>query len=270
MLNIATQRGCCLPCCYCTYPLIEGRETRCRDSEAVADELTIIQRQGAKHVFVVDAVFNLSNDHVANVCEAMLRRGVKLTWTCFLRPKNLTAELLGLMARAGLTHIEFGTDSFCDEVLTEYGKTFTFADVAHSTALARSARVNYSHYLICGGPGETAATLETGYDNSRHLPGAIIFALAGMRIYPGTPLFARAKREGRLAPDADLLEPVYYISPALTEAELLQQLAEFKKRSPNWIVGPYPPEFGRIAERLRERGVIGPLWEYYGTLQRMG
>ena len=267
MLSISTQRGCNLPCCFCTYPLIEGRENRRRDPEEVADELAAIQQQGARHVFIADAVFNLTNEHVANVCEAVLRRSIKLTWTCFLRPKNLTTELMSLMASAGLTHIEFGADSFCDEVLAEYGKTFAFSDIVHSTDLARAARVHCSHFVICGGPGETRATLQTGFENSRRLTGAVIFAFAGMRIYPGTALFARARREGIVPPNADLVEPVYYISPALTEAQLLEQLAEFGRLASNWIVGPAPPSFAPIAERLRQRGVVGPLWEYYTALR---
>ena len=269
MLNITTQRGCNLPCCYCTYPLIEGRTNRRRDPAAVADELAAIQRQGAKHVFIADAVFNLSHAHVVDICEAILRRGVQLTWSCFLRPKNLTPELMTLMARAGLTHIEFGTDSFCDAVLVEYGKTFTFADIVQASELARSVRVYYSHFVICGGPGETPATLQTGFANSQRLPGAIIFAFAGMRIYPGTVLADRARREGVLAANADLLAPVYYISPALTEGEVLRQLDKFRQQFPNWIVGPLPANFTQIANRLRQRGVVGPLWEYFGTLQRM-
>jgi len=269
MLNISTQRGCGLRCCYCTYPLIEGRQNHRRLPEAVADELAAIQRQGAKHVFIVDSVFNLSNDHVAGICDAILRRGVKLSWSCFLRPKHLTADLMTLMARAGLTHIEFGADSFCDEVLAKYGKTFTFADILHSSVLARAARVHYSHFVICGGPGETTETLQTGFANSRRLTGAIIFAFAGMRVYPGTALALRAQREGVLTADTDLLEPIYYISPALTEEELLRHLAEIGKRSPHWIVGPIPPNFSKIADRLRQHGVVGPLWEFYGTLQRL-
>jgi radical SAM superfamily enzyme YgiQ (UPF0313 family) len=174
-----------------------------------------------------------------------------------------------LMARAGLTHIEFGTDSFCDEVLAEYGKTFTFADILHSSELARAARVHYSHFVICGGPGETTETLRTGFANSQRLTGTVIFAFAGMRVYPGTALFVRAQREGMLSADTDLLDPVYYISPSLREEELLQQLAEFGERAPNWITGPLPANFSRIAERLRQRGIVGPLWEYFGTLWRM-
>ncbi len=268
MLNIATQRGCNLKCCYCTYPLIEGRQIRCRDPEAVADELTTIQGLGAKHAFIVDAVFNLKNDHVVRVCEAILRQRIKLTWTCFLRPKNLTREVMGLMARAGLTHIEFGTDSFCDSVLEEYGKAFTFEDIFHSNELARAAHVYYAHFLVCGGPGETRETMETGFRNSQRLTGAIIFALAGMRIYPGTPLFARAQREGALNTNAGLLEPTYYISPKMSAAEVLRQLSEFKERSPNWVAGSVPPEAARIIERLRSRGVVGPPWQFYGLLQR--
>jgi hypothetical protein len=67
--------------------------------------------------------------------------------------------------------------------------------------------------------------------------------------------------------NADLLEPVYYISPALTEVRLLEQLAEFGRLASNWIVGPLPPTFAPIAERLRQRGVVGPLWEYYTALR---
>ncbi|HUJ09685.1 MAG TPA: lipid biosynthesis B12-binding/radical SAM protein [Verrucomicrobiae bacterium] len=269
MLNIETQRGCSMPCCYCTYPLIEGRRIRRREPEAIAAELMTLQRQGTKHVFIVDAVFNLQNDHIARVCEAILRRGVEVTWTCFLRPKGLTAELMNLMARAGLTHIEFGADSLCDSVLAEYGKAITFEDILKSSTLARAAGIHYGHFLICGGPGETRETLQTTFANSKRLPGAVIFALAGMRIYPGTPLFARAVREGLLSADADLLRPVYYISPALTKEELLQQLEEFRQQGPNWLIGNPPTSFVPLSDRLRHRGVVGPLWEYYPALQRL-
>jgi radical SAM superfamily enzyme YgiQ (UPF0313 family) len=269
MLNIQTQRGCSLKCCYCTYPLIEGRRCRRRPPAAVAAELEIIQRQGAKHVFITDSVFNTSAEHVAGICEAILQRQMEIQWSCFLRPTHLTRELMTLMAQAGLTHIEFGTDSLCDSVLEEYGKAFTFEDVLQSSELAHAAGVHYAHFLICGGPGETHETLQTTFANANRLQAAIIFALAGMRVYPGTPLFVRAQREGQLPADADLLRPVYYFSPSLTEKELVQQLEEFKHQAPNWLVGTTPPSFGQLADRLRQRGVIGPLWEYYPALQRL-
>ena len=102
-LNLQTQRGCGFRCCYCTYPLIEGKRHLRRPPETVAAELEQVQRLGAKHVFVVDSNFNSAPRHVTEVCEAILRRNVKMSWGCFLRPQGLTPELMSLMARAGLT-----------------------------------------------------------------------------------------------------------------------------------------------------------------------
>ena len=38
-------------------------------------------------------------------------------------------------------------------------------------------------------------TLERGYENSQRLDGAVIMAVVGMRIYPGTALFDQALAE---------------------------------------------------------------------------
>lgn len=269
MLNLQTQRGCAFRCIYCTYPLIEGRLPRRRDPDLVADELTAMAAAGARHVFIADSVLNTSTDHVVRFCEAVLRRDVQIQWSCFLRPQGVTAELMGLMSRAGLTHVEFGGDSFCDEVLAAYGKGFTFDDIRQASEHARVARVHYSHFLICGGPGETAETLEITFKRSQQLASAVIFALAGMRIYPNTPLQERALREGVITTAADLLEPVYYISPALPAERLLEILASCGQRARNWIIGTLPPHFDQFAERMRQRGVVGPLWEYFGAMQAL-
>ena len=136
MLNLQTQRGCSFECCYCTYPLLEGRRHRRRPPELIAEEMALLQRQGARYVFVVDSVFNSSPTHVMETCEAIIRRDVKIQWCCFLRPQGLTREQMAIMARAGLTHIEFGSDSFCDPVLSAYGKYFRFDDIARASELA--------------------------------------------------------------------------------------------------------------------------------------
>jgi radical SAM superfamily enzyme YgiQ (UPF0313 family) len=190
-------------------------------------------------------------------------------WGCFLRPQGLTPELMSLMARAGLTHIEFGSDSFCDEVLGAYQKDFTFDDILCSNELARREHVEACHFLICGGPGETTATLEKSLQNSRRLNGTVIMAVVGMRIYPGTHLFERAVAEGQVGRDADLLQPAYYLTPGLTETAVFAQLQEFARLSPNWIVGDPSPEYQNLVGRLRQRGVVGPLWSYFAMLQRI-
>jgi radical SAM superfamily enzyme YgiQ (UPF0313 family) len=269
MLNVQTQRGCGFRCGYCTYPLIEGRRHRRRPPELVAAEFDQLQHLGARYVFIVDSVFNSSTRHVTEVCEAILRRNVKLSWGCFLRPQGLTAELMKLMARAGLAHIEFGSDSFCDDVLAAYQKDFTFEDILQASQAARQAKVDFCHFLISGGPGETLETLRTGFRNSQRLNAGAIMALVGMRIYPGTALFDKAVAEGQIRPDSDLLAPAYYLAPGLTAETVFAQIQEFARLSPNWIVGDPTPAYTSLVARLRRRGVAGPLWNYFAMLQRI-
>lgn len=269
-LNLQTQRGCRFRCCYCTYPLVEGRRHRRREPEAVAAELEQLQRLGARYVCVVDSIFNSSPAHVTETCEAILRRNAKVSWGCFLRPQGLSPELMKLMARAGLKHAEFGSDSFCDEVLQAYQKDITFEDILTSSELARREGVGVCHFIISGGPGETEATLRTSFRNSQRLSDAVIMAVAGMRIYPGTSLFARAVAEGRVQPHTDFLHPTYYFAPGLTEESVRADLQEFAQLPPNWIIGDPPPAYRNLVERLRHRGIVGPLWGYFSMLQRLG
>jgi radical SAM superfamily enzyme YgiQ (UPF0313 family) len=269
MLNVQTQRGCAHRCCYCTYPVVEGRQHRRRPPELVAEEFEQLHRLGARYAFIVDSIFNSSARHVTETCEALLRRKVKLPWGCFLRPQGLTPELMRLMARAGLAHIEFGSDSFCDEVLAAYHKGLTFDDIVQASEVARKEQVDFCHFLIAGGPGETRATLERTFQNSRRLEGAVIMAVVGMRIYPGTRLFEQAVAEGRIQRGADLLQPTYYLAPGLEAEEVFAQLREFSRRSPNWLPGDPDPAYAQLVARLRSRGVVGPLWSYFSMLQRL-
>lgn len=269
MLNVQTQRGCAHTCCYCTYPIIEGRAPRRRPPAVVVEELARLEARGARYVFVVDSIFNSSARHVVETCEAIRRRRLQVRWGCFLRPEGLTPELMSVMARAGLAHVEFGSDSLCDAVLAEYGKQFSFEDVCRSNELARQEGIDCCHFLICGGPGETLDTLETSFRNAGRLAGAIILAVVGMRVYPGTRLHARAVREGSLAADADLLTPHYYLAPGLEAAQVFSKLEGFARRAPNWIVGDPAPGYAQLVARLRQRGVLGPLWSYLALLQRI-
>ena len=186
--GVQTQRGCPLHCCYCTYPLIEGARSRFLGAEAVVEELRRLSALGVKYVFFVDSVFNTSDEHVTEVCEALIRADLGVQWECFLRPRGVTRELLRLMQRAGLSHIEFGSDSFSDSVLRSYGKSFTFEEIHAASTHAHELGMRYSHFIIFGGPGETPASVEETLARAKTLPGAYYFATLGVRIYPDTAL----------------------------------------------------------------------------------
>ena len=260
--NIQTQRGCPYTCCYCTYPVIEGRTMRARDPAAVADEAAELEANGARYFFIVDSVFNADNDHVVAVCEAFLDRKITATWGCFLRPKAVSTELMELMARAGLRHIEFGTDSLCDRVLDAYGKQFTVDDIVTADNIAHACGVRHAHFLISGGPGETEATLQESFDNSVRLKKTVIFPFVGMRLYPGTVLYGRALKEKVIDETTDLLQPFFYVTGELRKERITEVLDMFHERASRWVVRDPSPEQLKVIERLRARNMSGPLWEF--------
>jgi radical SAM superfamily enzyme YgiQ (UPF0313 family) len=267
--GIQTQRGCPLRCCYCTYPLIEGKLSRCRASGDIVREMKAMISAGVNSTFIVDSVFNTRADHVVRVCEALADAKLDMEWECFLRPCNVTRELLQLMHRAGLRHVEFGSDSFSDPVLRRYGKSFTFEEIRQTSRYAHELGINFSHFLIFGGPGETPDTVEETLARAQELPGAIYFATIGMRIYPDTPLWKELapERNGETAADY-LVEPRFFLEPPFTAGGLFNRLHRVRQQCHNWVVGDLPPECLETMGKLRARGVRGPMWEYIETMQR--
>jgi len=61
----------------------------------------------------------------------------------------------------------------------------------------------------------------------------------------------------------------YYLAPGLTQETILQRLQDFARRSPNWIAGDPQPGYKPLIDRLRRRGIIGPLWSYVSMAQRL-
>jgi len=261
ILNIQTQRGCPFKCCYCTYPLIEGCTIRYRDAEAVADDIESAIRSNARYLFFVDSVFNTSVQHITEVCEEIIRRKLLIKWGCYLRPYGITESMIRLMVRAGLTHIEFGSDSFCDSVLESYRKNITFSDILNAGMCAYNAGVYNAHFLILGGPGETENSIRESYSNSLHLRKTVFFPYIGMRIYPDTYLYKYALTEGYIAKDSDLLSPCFYISPAINQEKISELVNEFYKISRTWIKSEKTIKTGIALNKLRKPGMDGPLWE---------
>jgi radical SAM superfamily enzyme YgiQ (UPF0313 family) len=268
--GVQTQRGCPLRCCYCTYPLIEGKKSRYRSGEEVVEEMRRLVALGVHYTFIVDSVFNTRPDHVVEICEALIRAELPMQWQCFLRPRGATREVLGLMKRAGMKHVEFGSDSFSDPVLKAYGKSFTYDEIRQASESAHALGLHYSHFIIFGGPGETHETVEETISRALTLPGAYYFATIGMRIYPDTPLWRQLAPEKNGETAADYLAvPRFHLAPGFTVDGLYQRLAAVRREHHNWVVGDPPPAFVETISKLRSRGVQGPAWEYIELLQRL-
>lgn len=261
MLNLQTKRGCPLDCIYCTYPLIDGKGVRCFDPASVGRTARELQDAGAKFLYVADSSFNVHSAHSMAVAEEFVRNGVRIPWGGFFTPKPMPPGYYRKMAECGLTHVEFGTDSLCDDVLSSYRKPFRLEHVLESHRQAVEAGLFVSHYLLLGGPGETPNTLKKTLDAADALEKTVIFFFFGMRIYPGTELDAMAQAEGKAEYRDTFASPVFYQASAVGHKAVAEAVRKKARGRLNWIVGSGGEVMDRTVTRMHSRGDAGPLWE---------
>lgn len=258
MLNIQTKRGCPYNCIYCTYPLIEGSKVRTLNTDKIVETLKkLYYQKGIDYIFFTDSVFNINNKYNYELAEKIIASGIKINWGGYFTFTQLDENFLKILKKSGLKHIEFGTEAISDTTLKTYGKNFTVNDVLEKSALCNKLDIDYAHFLILGGYGETDQTVNETFENSKQIENSVFFTYVGMRIYPGTKLQQYAIHEGIINKDDNLLEPKYYLSKEVDYDSLKQRAKQTRRR---WV---FPDEDTTIiTNRLRARNKKGPLWEY--------
>ena len=262
MLNLQTKRGCPFRCIYCTYPYIEGRTMRLLEPASIARTARQLQAGGARYFFVTDSAFNAHTDHSLAVARAFKKAGLSIPWGAFFAPTRLPEDYFKVLADCGLRHVEFGTESLCDPVLTTYGKPFDVRQVFQAHKAAVAAGLHVAHYFLLGGPGENGQTLTETLCNIDKLERSVLFIFCGMRIYPQTALYKLALAQGQIRPDQDLTHPVYYHSPSIDSRVVIRQVNEHARGRVNWVMGAGGPEEAKAIAKMYKRGRFGPLWEY--------
>lgn len=243
---IQTKRGCAMQCEYCNYPLIEGRAIRQRTGQAVADEWeAMLDAQPAiSHVFIVDSVFNLPPRHARAVCEALIARGLRTPWTCYLNPARFDPELAGFMVRSGCAGVEIGSDSGTDEGLARLRKGFTTDKIRQTRRICQQAGIKDCHTFVLGARGETLDDVERSLDFIEALDpyGAILMAY----------------KDDREAVDPDLAA-----RRGDFRAQVLCAIERRAASRSRWIVPSLGLRFDhRLFNALRKMGMRGPLWQH--------
>jgi radical SAM superfamily enzyme YgiQ (UPF0313 family) len=228
-------RGCRNSCEYCAISAYFKASWRCRPPEQTAADVLAQER---RHVFFVDD--NIAADHEA--AKALFRALIplRIRWVSqasldIVRDR----ELMDLMVSSGCLGNVLGFESISEDSLRAMGKTPNLG----------SARMLYREQLeILRDHGlQTWAAFTIGHDHDtvdsieRTLEFAqeSRFTFAAFNVlmpYPGTPLYARLAREGRLLYDGRWwLHPEYRFNyaafrPTRLTAEQLTQ-AGFRCRS---------------------------------------
>ena len=245
--NVQSKRGCPHRCIYCTYnSSLEGHRLRKRDPREVVDEIEeAVLKHRPRTVEFVDSVFNNPPAHTRAILEEIIRRPWKAEFTAMgVQPLHLDREMLDLMWRAGFRSFMITPESASDTMLSSYRKGFCRDNVIQAAEALSNTRFSAWWCFLLGGPGETHATIQESLDfcrqylrlkrgTARHV--AQLFF--GVRLYPGTDLWRSALREGVIAPDADPIQPLWYVSPQLNVQYALDQMEKSATACPEILLG---------------------------------
>lgn len=274
---IQTKRGCSMPCSYCTYPAIEGRLHRCREPGDVVDEIERVMRTAGPRTFeIVDSTFNIPEEHALEVCEEILRRRLRVNLTAMgINPARVAPGLFPLMRRAGFNSVMVSPESGSESMLRSLRKGFGLDRVVETARLARKAGIPGMWFFLLGGPGETRETVdETLEFIQRELSWSrcISVVFTGIRVLPGTELARELVERGELPPDVDLGKPVFYQSPLVDEAWVLDRLDAAIAEHPGIVhaaEGVSSPFDRVVGPLLRVAGVPPPYWRFLPYFLRL-
>ena len=153
-------------------------------------------------VYVGGGTPSLAGERLVELARRIRAWCAPVEFTCEANPESLTAELAAALAKAGVTRVSLGVQTLDNTELTAIGRIHDADRALAAIATVKDAGLDVSCDLMCGLPGQTAASWK------RTLEGVLAAAPHHVSVYPltleeGTPLYRMACRDESLEPDED-------------------------------------------------------------------
>ena len=192
--SIQASRGCPFTCEFCSVAPFFGRKTRLRDPKDVAGEIKSLGRRWI--MFADDNIIGHGEHSRALFRELM---PLKLTWFGQASLQGMQdSDTLRLMAASGCRAVFVGFETVNRAALVACGKRQNqpqqYLDTVkrlHDQGIAVWAS------FVFGFDEDTLEVFETTADFATKA-GVLMASFSVLTPYPGTPLYARLKQEGRL------------------------------------------------------------------------
>lgn len=191
--TIEATRGCVHRCEFCVVPSAWGRPLQ-RPVHEVVDDL---RQMAAKRVVFLDLNPIADVAYAKELLTALVP--LRLTWGGLATTLiGRDPELLDLAARSGCRGLLIGFESLAPDVLHGTHKGFNAHQDYRALVGALHARgIAVMGCFVFGFDGDTAETFEATADFV-HEADVDLPRYAILTPFPGTPLFARLEREGRI------------------------------------------------------------------------
>ncbi len=188
---VITSRGCPFSCAFCAAGAISGRRVRARSALDVVEEIALLSSSyGVREIQFEDDNLAHDPDHLASICDELLRRGLRVAWSCpnGVRLERIDRSLARLMERSGCYSMAVGIESGSQRILDAMSKGTTIEGLEQGLRMiADSTRIRLTGFFLTGFPGETAEDIEATVRFALKLPlDKALFAFA--LPHPGSEL----------------------------------------------------------------------------------
>lgn len=198
LFYIFTSRGCPFRCVFCQKELT-GRGFRTRSVENILDELQEIHdKYRPGNVLFIDELFTCQKKRVYDICEGIVKRGLKLNMSCETRVDMIDYDMARTMKKAGFNRMYFGVESISQRSLDTLVKDYKAEKVVDCLRMMRRAGIWTKVFLIVGTPEETLADIE---ETARGLRAAMPDRVRTSLFNPLTATASFEKYKDRIDPD---------------------------------------------------------------------
>ena len=186
-ISLTTSRGCPFKCIFCVGRKMVGARIRYRSPGKVVDELEYLSSLNFHQINIADDLFTANKNHCLAVCDEIIKRDLKLTWTSFARVDTVSDDLLIRMKAAGCNAVSFGIESANAKILKTIKKGITLDQVEAAVGMCKRAGVIPHASFILGLPGETPQTIEETMDFGKKMKRlGLSFGFHLLAPFPGT------------------------------------------------------------------------------------
>jgi len=231
---VETSRGCPYSCDFCVAPIHQGHKFREKSAKELVDEMEKGYRDfGLKFFYLWGDTVTLNVKTFSAFCEELIARKLPVQWFGNARADNLTdLAFVKRLRQAGCWMLALGIETESEETRKDMMKRLDGQKIRTALVNMREAGIRSFGFFIMGYPGDTSDALDRTVQYAIELdPDFANFYPAVP--YPGTDLYAKAKREGLLASeDWSRMEYSYYLlrGNGLDESVVLDAINRAKRR----------------------------------------
>ena len=202
-IDIISGRGCPNQCSFCLWPqVMHGKNYRLRSIKNVVDEIEYdiklcpdVLKGG--EFFFEDDTFTVNTERAVGICEEILRRGLKITFSVNVRADNHDKRMFEIMRKAGCRELLVGYESGVQEILDKSHKRLQIEQAKEFTRAAKDSGFDIHGCFVIGLPGETDETAQKTIDYAMNL-GLTTLQFSGAVPFPGTDFYNMSKEKGWL------------------------------------------------------------------------